>query len=115
MLSATSHNELDSLTKFLDISKLQNLLFLLYQRFPLQSVTHPKLKKKQIRCNWSTAKNLIRQKPSMQLQHMTSALDDVWVHSGRDDSHCSVCGFGVAAHFPHMFSRLGWGFPWMLI
>ena len=36
MLSATSHIELEFLTKFLNMSKLQNRLILLYQSLPLQ-------------------------------------------------------------------------------
>ena len=36
MLSATSHIGLEFLTKFLNMSKLQNRLILLYQSLPLQ-------------------------------------------------------------------------------
>ena len=39
MLSATSHIELEFLTKFLNMLQLQNRLILLYQMVPLQSVT----------------------------------------------------------------------------
>ena len=38
MLSATSHIGLDFLTKFLNMSKLQNRLILLYQSLPLQGI-----------------------------------------------------------------------------
>ena len=38
MLRATSHIELEFLTKFLNMSKLQNRLILLYQSLPLQSL-----------------------------------------------------------------------------
>ena len=37
MLSATSHIGLEFLTKFLNMSKLQNRLILLYQSLPLHS------------------------------------------------------------------------------
>ena len=37
MLSATSHIGLEFLTKFLNMSKLQNRLILLYQSLPLQT------------------------------------------------------------------------------
>ena len=39
MLSATSHIGLEFLTKFLNMSKLQNWLILLYQSLPLQHLT----------------------------------------------------------------------------
>ena len=38
MLSATSHIGLEFLTKFLNMSKLQNRLILLYQSLPLQNM-----------------------------------------------------------------------------
>ena len=38
MLSVTSHIGLEFLTKFLNMSKLQNRLILLYQSLPLQEV-----------------------------------------------------------------------------
>ena len=41
---------------------------------------------------------------------MGSAMDDIWVHSGSDDTHCCVRGCGVPAHVHHFFSRLGCGF-----
>ena len=38
MLSATSHIGLEFLTKFLNMSKLQNRLILLYQSLPLHTI-----------------------------------------------------------------------------
>ena len=39
MLSATSHIELEFLTKFLNKSKFQNWLILMYQRVPLHTIS----------------------------------------------------------------------------
>ena len=45
MLSATSHIGLEFLTEFLNMSKLQNRLILLYQSLPLQGNDFKKLQK----------------------------------------------------------------------
>ena len=49
MLSATSHIELEFLTNFLNMSKLQNRLILLYQSLPLHHSSSSSLQNRNIR------------------------------------------------------------------